>query len=69
MYRIMIKKGTTKDIFEWFAIDGEIYETDNLTALADMYKSLMKTFPTDDLVPIQMLDAEILVTITDSTVI
>ena len=61
----MIKRTTAKDFYEWFTIDGQIYETDSLTSLADMYKGLMKTFPTDSIVPIQVLDTEVLVTITD----
>ena len=65
MYKIMIKRATAKDFYEWFSIDGQVYETDSLTSLADMYKGLMKTFPTDSIVPIQVLDTEVLVTITD----
>ena len=67
MYKIMIKRSTAKDFYEWFSVDGQVYETDSLVALADMYKGLMKTFPTDSIVPIQVLDTEILVTITDNS--
>lgn len=65
MYKIMIKRTTAKDFYEWFTVDGNVYETESLTSLADMYKGLMKTFPTDSIVPIQILDTEILVTISD----
>ena len=65
MYKIMIKRSSAKDFYEWFTVDGNVYETESLTSLADMYKGLMKVFPTDSIVPIQVLDTEILVTITD----
>ena len=65
MYKLMIKRSSAKDFYEWFTVDGNVYETDSLTSLADMYKGLMKVFPTDSIVPIQVLDTEILVTITD----
>ena len=66
MYKIMLKRSTAKDFYEWFTVDGEVYETENLTALADMYKGLIKTFPTDSVVPIEVLNTSILVTITDN---
>ena len=66
MYKLMIKRSSAKDFYEWFTVDGNVYETESLTSLADMYKGLMKVFPTDSIVPIQVLDTEILVTITDN---
>ena len=65
MYRIMIKGNSSRDFYEWYSEDGEVWSTDDLTELADVYKGLMAAYPTTRIVPIQELDTEILVTITD----
>lgn len=65
MYKIMLKSNSSREFYEWYSEDGEAYSTDDLTELADVYKSLMEAYPASRIVPIQELDTEILVTITD----
>lgn len=79
MYRILlVKQGFPQGTYEFYkktvttieddieTISLVVFETDDLTELSNKYTDLMKDHPTDNIIPIQVLDTEILVTIEDN---
>lgn len=81
MYKILIKKPQLpKDTFTFYSettstVDEDtqevtkkttIYETDNLTDLADKYKELLSTYTTNEIKVVEDLDIEMLITINDN---
>lgn len=81
MYKILIKKPQLpKDTFTFYSettstVDENtqevtkkttIYETDNLTDLADKYKELLSTYTTNEIKVVEDLDIEMLITINDN---
>ena len=78
MYRIYIKKlNTSRNLYEPYVeavVDTEtgettsekaVYETDDLTVLADKYKELLASYTTEQIKLVEELDAELIVTVED----
>ena len=78
MYRIYIKRlNTSKTLYEPYVeavVDTEtgeataekaVYETDDLTVLADKYKELLASYTTEQIKLVEELDAELIVTVED----
>ena len=81
MYKILIKKPQLpKDAFTFYsettsAVDDEtseitkataIYETDNLSDLADKYQTLLATYTTTEMKVVEDLDIDMIVNINDN---
>ena len=81
MYKILIKKlQLPKDTFTFYSEttstvnDGTgevtkttaIYETDNLSDLADKYQTLLATYPTTEMKAVEDLDINMIVNINDN---
>ena len=81
MYKILIKKPQLpKDTFTFYsettpAVDDEsgeatktttIYETDNLSDLADKYQALLATYTTAEIKVVEDLDIDMVVNISDN---
>ena len=81
MYKILIRKPQLpKDTFTFYSettstVDGEtgevskttaIYETDNLSNLADKYQALLATYTTAEIKVVEDLDIDMVVNINDN---
>lgn len=56
-YNILIKTPSpNKELFKFFQENGQIYETDDLDKLKDMYEKLLETNPKSEVFPIHNLD-------------
>jgi hypothetical protein len=59
-YNILIKtKGYNKDLFKFYQVDGEIYETENLEELTDTYNELLESYTITQIFPIHNLDVKL----------
>lgn len=78
MYKIYIKRlNTSRTLYEPYVeavVDTEtgevtaekvVYETDDLTVLADKYKELLASYTTEQIKLVEELDAELIVTVED----
>lgn len=79
MYKIYIKRlNTSRTLYEPYVeavVDTEtgeataekaVYETDDLTVLADKYKELLASYTTEQIKLVEELDAELIVTVEDN---
>ena len=81
MYKILVKKPQlSKDTFTFYSettptVDDEtsevtkttaIYETDNLSDLADKYKTLLATYTTTEMKVVEDLDIDMIINIKDN---
>lgn len=65
MYKILIKLNSSREIFQWYGVDGEVYSTTDLSELADKYRELLDTYPATAIIPVHEMDTEILVNISE----
>ena len=65
-YKIYIKKSSSKNYYEPYAVESEDYVTDNLADLAEKYVELLEEYPNSQLKAVQELEAELLVNISES---
>lgn len=79
MYKLYIKRSSAKNIFEPYAeekitenvetgkpqVESIEWSTDDLNLLADKYKELLSIYTTKEVRPIEELDTEIMIDITD----
>ena len=61
----MLKLNSSKEVFQWYTVNDEVYSTNNLTELAVKYKELLNTYPASSIIPIHELDTEVLISITE----
>lgn len=65
-YNILIKaSGASADTFKFYQENGDIYETEDISKLTEMYNSLLEKYPRIQVVPIHKLDVELNTEITD----
>lgn len=65
MYKILIKLNSSKELYQWYMVEDEAYSTDDLTELATTYRQLLDVYPATSIMPIHVLDTDILITITE----
>ncbi len=66
MYKILIKQTTNKTIYSFYGNGDVDYETTVLSELTATYENLLESgYGTNELLPVQILDAEVTVVLTE----
>lgn len=70
-YKILIKKNTSVPSYTFYqtsvnGAESADYSTENLDELEATYKALLKTQPSESMIPVHMLDPELTIQIAEA---